>query len=116
MAEVTLTINGKNYGISCDEGQEQRVIDLSHYVDSKVKEMIAAGAAASENHALVLAALIIADESFDLMENATTSKTQASQQQAEQKDFAKEEAVIANAIGQLADRIDAVADKMQSAA
>ncbi len=114
MGEVTLTINGKNYGISCDEGQEQRVIDLAYYVDTKVKEMLKAGAANSENHALVLAALVIADESFDLMENATTSKPLEPQITPQEQE--KNDATLATAIDQLADRIDAVAGKMQDAA
>lgn len=124
MAEVTLTINGKNYNIACDDGQEQRVIDIAYYVDSKVKEMFKAGAATTENHALVLAALVIADESFDLMENATTTKSRGEQQDtaAEQEQIKqakesleKQEAQIATAIEKLADRIDSVADRMKAA-
>jgi len=118
MGEVTLTINSKNYSISCDEGQEQRVIDLSHYVDSKVKEMISAGAASSENHALVLASLVIADESFDLMENATTSQPKAAEvkMQALSPEQERQDAELATAIEKLAERIDSVANKMQDAA
>jgi len=123
MAQVTLTINGKNYGIACDEGQEQRVVDLAHYVDSKVKEMYQAGAATNETHALVLAALVIADESFDLMENATSGNNGASDTEGEQQqqaqatnnNLAEHEAELASAIEQLADRIDAVADRMKAA-
>ena len=118
MGEVTLTINSKNYSIACDEGQEQRVIDLSHYVDSKVREMISAGAASSENHALVLASLVIADESFDLMEHATTSKSKAVEVKTHPPSLEQEqqEAELATAIEQLAERIDSVANKMQDAA
>ena len=121
MAEVTLTINGKNYGISCDDGQEQRVIDLAHYVDSKVQDMFKAGAATTENHALVLAALIIADESFDLMENTTSAKSRGAQVESSADPAStqgmgqEQEAQIANAIEQLAGRIDAVADRMKAA-
>ena len=30
MAEVSLLINGKEYSLACDEGQEQRILDLGH--------------------------------------------------------------------------------------
>jgi len=49
MAQVTLTINGRNYGITCDDGQEQRVMDLGHYVDERIKALSKAGAASNEN-------------------------------------------------------------------
>jgi cell division protein ZapA len=116
MAQVTLNINGKDYGIACDEGQEQRVIDLAHYIDEKVKTMIQSGAAKTENHALVLASLIIADEHFDLLDSATTSNANSGMaDHMSQKNQAEDEARIAHSISTLADRIDAVAEKMKAA-
>ena len=66
MAEVSLTINGRTFGISCEDGQEQRVLDLGRYVDARLKDIARAGAAASESHLLVLTALMLSDEVFDL--------------------------------------------------
>lgn len=54
MAEVTLEINGRNYGITCEDGQEQRVKDLGVYVDSRLKEITKAGAASNDMHLMVL--------------------------------------------------------------
>ena len=66
MAEVTLSINGRDYGISCDDGQEQRVQDLGMYVDSRLRDIAKAGAASNESHLLVLTSIMLADEIFDL--------------------------------------------------
>ena len=116
MAQVTLNINGKDYGIACDDGQEQRVMDLAHYIDEKVKAMVQSGAAKTENHALVLASLVIADEHFDILESATSAHaTSGMSIHVEQKRQAEEEARIAHSISALADRIDAVAEKMKAA-
>ncbi len=107
MAEVTLTINGRNYGISCDDGQEQRVVDLGHYVDSRMKDISRSGAASNDTHLLVLTALMLADESFDARQNADQNGQAAAPQE--------DELVIARVIDQLADRIDTIADRMAQA-
>jgi cell division protein ZapA len=109
MGEVTLTINGRNFGISCDDGQEQRVLDLGHYVDSRLKDISRAGAASNESHLLVLTALLLSDEVFDLRENVNALGGDASEIQTLKED----ELAIAQAIDHLAERIDTIATRIQ---
>lgn len=111
MAELTLTINGRNYGISCEDGQEQRVIDLSHYIDAKMKDIVQAGAATNESHLLVLAALMLSDEIFDLRDQIGNLGGQAEAAQNAKQD----ELVIAQAIDHLAERIDTIAERIKAA-
>jgi cell division protein ZapA len=111
MGEINLTINGRNFGISCDDGQEQRVSDLAHYVDNRVKNIAKAGAAGNESHLLVLTALMLADEVFDLRDNVTDLSFHAKEKVALKQD----ETIIAQAIDHLADRIDTIADRIQKA-
>lgn len=111
MAELTLTINGRNFSISCDDGQEQRVIDLAHFVDSRLKDVSAAGAANNESHLFVLTSLMLADEVFDLREKVN----QMGGQPQDAGQLKEDELAIAQAIGQLADRIDGIADRMKKA-
>lgn len=111
MAELTLTINGRNYGIACEDGQEQRVMDLAHYVDSKMKDIAAAGAGTSESHLLVLTSLMMADETFDLRDQVGELGNQAEQAGVSQND----ELIVAQAIDSLADRIDTIAERIKAA-
>lgn len=111
MAEVTLTINGRNFGISCDDGQEQRVIDLGHYVDARLKDISRAGAASSESHLLVLTSLLLADEIFDLRDNVSALGGDANQARTLNED----ELAVAQAIDTLAERIENIAERVQSA-
>lgn len=110
MAEVTLTINGRNYGITCDDGQEQRVIDLGHYVDARYKDIMRAGAAHNETHLLVLTAIMLADEVFDLRDGISNNNQVNVSVISEEED-----AQMAQAIDQLAGRIDAVAGRISQA-
>lgn len=68
MAEVTIAIKGRQYDISCDDGQELRVSDLAKYIDKKVITINKSGAAKNESHLMVLAALVLADELFETKE------------------------------------------------
>lgn len=108
MAEVNITINGRSFGISCEDGQEQRVSDLGHYVDSRLKDIAKVGAASNESHLFVLTTLLLADEVFDLR-NDLGSKVKG--KEANQND----EAAVAEALDQLADRIDQIASRIQNA-
>lgn len=65
MAEVTLSINGRPYKIGCDEGQEDRVMELGSYINNTVSQISSAGAATNDSHLLVLASLVMADELFE---------------------------------------------------
>jgi cell division protein ZapA len=127
MAEISLNINGKSYGISCDDGQEQRVVQLGKYVDSRLREIMGAGAANNESHLLVLTALVLADEAFESREHAASmyNQQQVLQNQleavsAQQPAYeaggisSEDEKLIVSMIDKLASRIDGVAQRLQS--
>ncbi len=38
MALVGVTVNGRSYQVSCDDGQEERVMTLAEYLDERVAE------------------------------------------------------------------------------
>jgi cell division protein ZapA len=111
MAEVKITINGRTFGISCEDGQERRVADLSRYVDTRLREIAKAGAATNESHLLVLASLMIADEVFDLRDNVNKMKHQLQNAEGSVED----DAMMAATIDQLADRIERIAHRIQAA-
>ncbi len=111
MSEVNITINGRSFGISCEDGQEQRVADLSHYVDSRLKDIAKAGAASNEAHLLVLTTLLLADEVFDLRNDVGSMSQNLETAQANENN----EAAVAHAIDDLADRIDRIASRIQNA-
>lgn len=110
MAEVNIKINGRQFGIACDDGQEQRVQDLAAYVDAKLKEIASVGGATNESHLLVLTSLVMADEMFDLKDAAANNnKAPLGGLQITKED----ESDIVGAIDQMADRIEAIAGNLQ---
>tara|TARA_B100000686_G_C16788056_1_gene976617 strand:- start:896 stop:1360 length:465 start_codon:yes stop_codon:yes gene_type:complete len=78
MAEVTITINGRHYDISCDPGQEGRIIDLAGYIDQQINNISQTGAAYNDSHLQILTLLVVADELFEAREkNSSSSSSKA---------------------------------------
>jgi cell division protein ZapA len=111
MAEISITINGRNYGIACDDGQEKRVQELARYVDFRLKEIARAGAASNESHLLVLTSIILADEIADMKANGPPMAKQQAAIGVKMTD--EDEEAIVSAIDLLAARIDQIAGNLQ---
>lgn len=62
MAQVEVSINGRNYQIACDDGQEEHLIQLGEYVDRRVSELVTAVGQVGDSRLLVMVSLLIADE------------------------------------------------------
>ena len=118
MSEVTLKINKRGYSLACDEGQEQRINDLGHYVDSRLRDIEASGAATNESHLLVLTSLVLADEVYELRDevarmNDYIREMQNGRSMAEQQGMSdQEEKLVADAIDHLAQKIESISSRM----
>ncbi|MBV8335449.1 MAG: cell division protein ZapA [Alphaproteobacteria bacterium] len=68
MAHVSVTVNGRAFAITCEDGQETRIRKLGQYVESKVAQFVDSVGQVGEARLLLLAALVIADELADTEE------------------------------------------------
>lgn len=62
MAQVDVTVNGRDYQIACDDGQEDHLAQLGEYVDRRVKELATTVGQVGDSRLLVMVSLLIADE------------------------------------------------------
>ena len=65
MPQGSVQINGRNYQIACDEGQEAHLARLGNYVDNRVRELVAAVGQVGDARLLVMVSLLLADELSD---------------------------------------------------
>ena len=65
MAQVTVTVNGRNYTIACDDGQERHLMSLASELDDHVGRLVSAVGQVGDAHLLVMAGLMLADELAD---------------------------------------------------
>lgn len=118
MPEVTISINGRGYSLSCEHGQEERLKEVGRYVDSRLKDISFAGAATDASHLFVLTALVLADEVFDLRDDVAEIEEQARYLQGNapaSQPFDEDDALVAQAIDHLAGKIEQIADRIQKA-
>lgn len=125
MAEVRIRINGRDYDIACDDGQEGRVRELGQVIDKTFKDIAQAGAASNEAHLFVLTSLVLADEVYDLRQQVQTLQQDASahtatthnheQQPANDALSANEAYELRDAITTIAERVDTLADRIDQA-
>lgn len=66
MSDLTLTVNKLNYRVACEAGQEDRVRALAKKLDDKVGELVHAVGHVGEQQLLMMAGLMLADETEDL--------------------------------------------------
>ena len=120
MGSVSLAINGRNYQIACDDGQERRVMELGHFIDKRLREIARGAGAVSEQHLMVLTSLLMADELFEAKERAedlesrpASSATAAAPANDDERE--EREAHMAEMIAALAKKIETVSSQLEKA-
>ncbi len=73
MAQVSLQVNGYGYVLGCADGEEDRLRALAADLDRRIAEIKASSGPGGEARLLLMAALLLSDELYELRENATSS-------------------------------------------
>ena len=66
MAQITITINSREYAIACEDGQELHIMKLSRMLDEKAKLLGDGANQISESMLLAMVGLLLADELCEL--------------------------------------------------
>ena len=101
MADVTIEIGGRRYDVTCRDGEEDQLRTLARLVDEKAAQARAAVGGVTEVRALLLAALLLADELHDLRAARGAEAAPAP------------DPALASALEGLAARFESVADHLE---
>ena len=74
MANVSIKFNGKDYLLSCDDGQEESLKKLTSFLDQKYLELKKKLGNIGENKLLLITAIKLIDEHFDLRRRVKNQK------------------------------------------
>jgi len=66
MAQVTLRINGYSHTLVCKDGEENHLLAMANEVEQRIEAIKAAAGQSGESRMLVMAALMMADDLFEL--------------------------------------------------
>ena len=79
MANINIKFNGKDYLLSCDDGQEESLKKLTTYLDQKYSELKKKLGNIGENKLLLITAIKLIDEHFNLRQKITEQKKKLDQ-------------------------------------
>ena len=74
MANVNVKFNNKEYLLSCDDGQEEGLLELTNHIDSRFAELKKNLGSIGENKLLLITSIKIADDYFDLLKKLNNTK------------------------------------------
>jgi cell division protein ZapA len=62
MAQVTVLVNGRNYTLACEDGEEEHLTALANFIDSRVAELGKAIGQVGDARLMLMASLVVADD------------------------------------------------------
>jgi cell division protein ZapA len=74
MANVSIKFNNKDYLLSCDDGQEESLKELTLFLDKKYKDLKEKLGNIGENKLLLITTIKLIDEYFDLKKRVNLQK------------------------------------------
>lgn len=110
MAEVDIRIGGRNYELSCREGDEDRLRTLAQLVDDKATGLARSMGELNEVRQLLFASLLIADELCEALARAVPAPPPPPPIKASD---AIDADVAAEMIEELADKVEALALRLE---
>jgi cell division protein ZapA len=110
MSHINVTINGRQYRMACEEGQEVRLLKLAEDLESRVEELRGKFGEIGDARLTVMAALTVCDELLDANARlrALEEEVEASRhQRLSATDRARvTQVAVVNALNSAADRIE----------
>jgi len=111
MGQVVVKVNGREFPLSCADGQEPRIRRLAQYVDAKVGEFTRAIGQVGEARLLLLAAIVISDELSDANEALLQER---SRNRAAATTAGEGEQAAAAGVRGMAERVEAIATRLET--
>lgn len=109
MPTVTVALNGRNYDISCGEGEEARVQELAGEMRRRMEGLARNAGPVAENLLFALTGLLLADE-------LDQKSRQVAEMKGQQEDLGqRRETALADTIERLAIKIEALAARLEAA-
>lgn len=116
MAQVTVTIDGKQYRMACDEGQEEHLIDLAGRFDQYVMHLKGSFGEIGDQRLTVMAGIMIMDELNELQRRVKGMESEVATLRKTRDDALvkadKNDAALTGALGSLAERMENLAAKL----
>lgn len=116
MASVNVMINGKNYRMACEEGQEPHLVSLAEKLDSYVTQLKGSFGEIGDQRLTVMAGVMVTDELVEMEKKNAKLEAELAALKSESRnrdsEMSSAEAQTSAKIAELADRIAGLAEKL----
>ncbi len=116
MAQVTVTIDSKQYRMACDEGQEEHLLDLARRFDKYISHLKGSFGEIGDHRLAVMAGIMVMDEFTELQKRVKGMESEISTLRKTRDDALvkadKNDAALTGALSQLAERMEALAGRI----
>jgi len=116
MSQVTVTIDGKQYRMACDEGQEEHLIGLADNFDRYVSHLKGSFGEIGDQRLTVMAGIMVMDELTELQKRLKGLETEVGTLRKTRDDALtkadKNDSALTGALSGLAARMEALAEKI----
>ncbi len=109
MNQVEITINRRSYTITCNPGEEDRIIMLAGHVDAKVSELKSNASNVGDTYLLMMAGLLLANDLVELRENRSSVAVEMATRTQDSNDA---EGDVSHVINALTERLDQLVHKL----
>ena len=113
MSEISRTINGRNYTVACEDGQEEHLGTLAEYVKTQVEDLAGSVGQIGDARLMLMVALLISDELSDAYSETATLRDEI-----EQKSELSSATLVADrlALGleEMAGRMESLAERLKA--
>ena len=116
MSQVSVTINGRQFRMGCEDGQEDHLTELARELDARIADLRGKFGEIGDSRLTVMAALTIADELTEMssrikqLEQELAAAQDAHAAAANRSEVVQE--AVAAALASAAERIEAVTKKL----
>lgn len=118
MSQISVSINGRQFRMACEDGQEDQLIGLARQLDQRIGELRARFGEIGDARLTVMAALTIADELAEMVARLKRAEAEIGALKDERAaDAARArtmQAAVAAALNSAAERVEAAAKKLNS--
>jgi len=116
MSQVNVTINGRQFRMACEDGQEGHLLELARELDARIESLRAKFGEIGDTRLTVMAALTVADELAEMGKRVKRLEEEIAAAQEAQAGAAEraqsKEAAIAAAFASAAERIESLTRKL----
>ncbi|MEE8438548.1 MAG: cell division protein ZapA [Micropepsaceae bacterium] len=113
MPLVNVLINTRAYTVACDDGEEERLRDVSQILDKRVRELASSVGQVGDTRLLVMAGLVICDELSETLERLDKIEKKFAELKGKRGgDSEESENALAEMIENASERLEAIAARI----